>query len=134
MAQYRKRRIAHGPNKNEEKVRRAQEAGRQAGVLKERFPTVGRLALRFTITNPVSGESETEERAFNPGDPCELTLACPGRCGVGKFDVTEMVQTAVDAHQASADASAACPEVLFAGLPDTCGHKLDCHLDVTFLA
>ncbi|MBI2362779.1 MAG: hypothetical protein HYV15_05295, partial [Elusimicrobia bacterium] len=97
MAQYRKRRIVHGPNKNEEKVRRAQEAGRPADTLKVRFPQVARLSLRLTMTNPQSGQSEVVERSMGPGDACELTVACPGRCGVGKFDVGAMVQASIEA-------------------------------------
>lgn len=135
MAQFRKRRINAGPNKNEEKVRRAQEAanqGRASGRVRDRFPDVERLSFTFTSTNPQSGASETHTRALGPDDACALTVPCPGRCGRGVFDVSEKAAAAVAARQTAAEASAVCAEELFAGLPDTCGTKLVCLLEVTY--
>ena len=135
MAQYRKRRIAPGPNKNEEKVRRSQEAetrARSAGLLRDRFPTVDRLALDLTVTAPQDGSTEHLKRDIGAENGCEFTVPCPGRCGRGVFDVTEMVTAAVEARNPQAQAGAVCQEPFLPGLPDVCGVKLDCRLEVTF--
>ncbi|MBI3298273.1 MAG: hypothetical protein HYZ75_08925 [Elusimicrobia bacterium] len=134
MAQYRKRRIAHGPNKNEEKVRRGQEAETRSRStsLGERFPAVDRLILELTVTAPQDGSVERSTRDISADQGCELTLGCPGRCGRGVFDLAAMVTAAVEAKNPAATGAAVCQEPFLPGLPDVCGVKVDCRLTITF--
>lgn len=135
MAQFRKRRANAGPNKNEEKIRRGQEAesrARQAGVLRERFPGLSGLTLELTATHPQSGQSDRETRVIAADGACAFTVPCPGRCGRGTFDLTEMVTAAVEARRAEAQASAVCQEPFVPGLPDPCGYKLECRLEARY--
>lgn len=136
MAFYGKRRRAPGPSKNEQKVQRAEEEARRArsiGSIAQRFPEVQRLAVKLQFLSPQGQVLAEEVRELRPADPVNLSAPCPGRCGVGKFDLAAKIESVVTARQNLAEASGVCQEPLYAGSPDSCGCKLNCRIEVTYL-
>ncbi|HRY30089.1 MAG TPA: hypothetical protein P5079_08660, partial [Elusimicrobiota bacterium] len=114
----RKRRRTHtGPNKNEKKVLRGQEADRlvrTAGLMKDRFPSVQRLTVQLDFVTPQQHLLDRQTRVFNPTDVCDFSVSCPGRCGgQGAFDLEAKIKSVIDSRQARAEGSGTCAETLY---------------------
>ena len=133
---FKKRKGFTGPNKNQEKVMRAEEAERRvrsAGIMGPRFPLVKRLNLHLVFLNSQQHVLDEKRFSLGPLDSCDFKTSCPGRCGVGSFDVDTVIETAVEARQAATESSLKCLESLFAGSPEKCGCELKIKLDIGFV-
>mgnify|MGYP001590435103 CR=1 FL=1 len=135
MARYfRKRRKNQGPNKNEEKVQRAEDARNQerSGGMGTRFPAVKQLRIHLAFMSAQKHILEEKDFNLGPADACVVTAACPGRCGSGSFDFTEKLIQAVQARQAVSECGAKCPLPIYAGSAEACGCEVRCRMDVDY--
>lgn len=136
MAQFfKKRRGPQGPNKNEQKVRRGQEASdraRRNGVLSQNLPSVERLCVQLDFLGAQNQPIDQQSRVFGPTDVCDFSVSCPGRCGTGAFDLAAKIQAVVEARQTLSESSGLCKVPLFAGSPDACGLQLKCRIEVRY--
>lgn len=136
MAFYGKRRKPAGPSKNEQKLQRAEAEARRvrsAGSLADHFPQVERLIVSLQFLSPQGQVLSEEKRVFLPAEAYNISAPCPGRCGVGNFDLEAKVSNLVETRQPGAEASGVCQEPLYAGSPDVCGTKLQCKIEVVYL-
>ncbi|MEK7656404.1 MAG: hypothetical protein AAB412_01480 [Elusimicrobiota bacterium] len=136
MAQFfKKRRGPQGPNKNEQKVRRGQEAAdraRRNGALSQHHPSVERLSVQLNFLGAQNQPIDQQTRVFGPSDVCDFSVPCPGRCGTGAFDLAAKIQAVVETRQALSESSGLCKVPLFAGSPDACGLQLKCRIEVRY--
>ena len=133
---FKKRKGFTGPNKNEEKVMRGEAAERRArsvGIMGPRFPLVKRLEIHLIFLNAQQHVLEERKLSLGPLDSCDLKAPCPGRCGVGAFDVFAIVETAVEAKHSQLESSLKGAEALFAGSTEKCGCELKAHLEMTYV-
>ena len=128
---YRKKKRNPGPSKNEEKVERARQAKSQV-AFGARYSQARSLTVVLTFSGPQGQSFGQETRTFSPQDPCDFAVPCPGRCGVGSFDLEGKIDAVIAAQEQQSQASGVCQEVLFAGSADTCGCKLDCAITVAY--
>ncbi|HVC08694.1 MAG TPA: hypothetical protein VNH15_01995 [Elusimicrobiota bacterium] len=120
---FKKRKIHHGPNKNEQKVIRSEQAKRaerMAGVLSGKFPTVKHLNLHLTFVDHDHLIDE-QDLSIEPNQTPSLAVPCPGRCGRGSLDMTEKLSAMFEARTESAEDRLACALPLYAGSGQTCG-------------
>lgn len=136
MARYFKKRRPVGPSKNEEKIQRSREAEareRSAGRLSDIFPLVERLSVRLELLSPQNAPlAEVETRSFGPGDKCDFSVPCPGRCGQGSFNLAAKLQAVVESREGTSQSSGTCQEPLYVGSPDVCGVKLSCQIQIQY--
>ena len=136
MAYYKKRRAHQGPNKNEEKVLRAQQAesqARRAGVLGAKFPFVKSLKMTMTFLDARQNPLDEKSVSLQPNSVAIFSASCPGRCGKGNFDLTAALDQAVTARQPNAEFSLKCPEPLYAGASEACAVELRVRLELDYL-
>jgi len=134
---YKKRKRNVGPNKNEEKVSRSKQSEGLGGLtnsLGARYPSVARLTVRLQFLSPQQHLLGEETRVFNPQDGCDFSAPCPGRCGVGDFDLAAKISSIVSSGQAVSESNGVCQERLFAGSSDICDCRLQCHMEVAYQA
>ena len=134
----RRRRGPAGPNKNEQKVLRRASAERDArttGALKDRFPTVGSVALQFTFITPQQEVYETGSRKIAPTDVVDFFAPCPGRCGGerGSFDLAEELKTAIDSGKERVEGRLICQETMNIGTVGTCDFRLEWKAAIAYL-
>jgi hypothetical protein len=133
---FKKRRVNQGPNKNEEKVRRAEAAAnkdRGAQLLGQRFPNVSKLTLRIRFHAHGQDIRPPETLVLEPNAPLRTRIPCPGKCAEnGSFELGPTIETAVAGQKARAEGNAACQETLYAGLPETCGCQLNCVIELAY--
>lgn len=131
-----RRRPRAGPNKNEEKVLRRKELeGREraAGTLQERYPSVERLSIQLVFLSPQHQTLEQDTRVFGQSDPCDFQVSCPGRCGVGSFNLEAKINKVVTDRQTTSESSGKCQEPLYGGSSDLCGCELRCKMEIDYL-
>lgn len=129
---YRKKKRHAGPSKNEEKVERARQAKNLLGsgnTLGARYPQARSLTVTLTFSGPQGQPFGQETRTFSPQDPCDFAVPCPGRCGVGSFDLAGKIDAVLAAQEPQSRASGVCQEPFMA---ETCGCKLDCAIAVVY--
>lgn len=135
MAGYFKRRHKPGPSKNELKVQRGHEAADRArgvGALKELYPSVQRLSIRLEFISREGLAFDQQTRDFGPASTCDFSVPCPGRCGVGSFDLAAKVASVVETKQAVSESTGTCQEPLFAGATEVCGFQLRCKIEIAY--
>ena len=126
MARFGRRRKI-GPSKNEKKIRRRGEAGQvSSALLRHVFPTLSRLSVKLVFTDARGAVVKEESLDFSPGDPCDLAIACPGVCGVGKYNLTERIERAVTEQETALEASAPCGSPRYGTVNEPCGTSLKC--------
>ncbi len=128
-----KRRPAPGPSKNEEKVMRERMA-RSVGSLRERYPSVQRLTVELQFFTPQQHLLDSQTRAFSPADQCDFTVACPGRCGRGSFDLAAKIKSVIEGGETHSESKGVCMETLFDGSKDPCSIELRCRIKTVFAA
>src|SRR5262249_40368522 len=95
-----KRRGPSGPNKNEQKVARAESAeGEGKRIMGQRLHMIKKLKLAIKFLDVRGNMLDEAVRAFTPLDAAKLAADCPGRCGRGKFDFNPVVAGVVEARQ-----------------------------------
>jgi hypothetical protein len=134
---FKKRRRGNaGPNKNEKKVRRAQDAtrlGDSLGLIQDAFPQVQSLTLQLEFITPENQLMDEETRTLAPTDPCDFSAPCPGRCGGSTpFDFSGKVKAMVNNRQTEGEANGTCQQPLYAGSPDVCGMRLKCSIEASY--
>lgn len=135
--QYRKKKRVTGPSKNEEKIERNRQADFLAGrsnSLSARFPDVTSLRVTLAFFGPQGQSYGEEKRTFNPNDPCVFSVPCPGRCGVGAFDLAGKLADVLAAHEPTSKATGICQEPLYAGAAARCECRLECSIDASYRA
>jgi hypothetical protein len=138
MAQFfkpKRRRTAAGPNKNQKKVLRSQEAdnmARTVGVMGQRFPSVQKLTIHLDFLTPQQHLLDQQTRVVTPQDVCDFSVPCPGRCGHGSFDLAGKVRSVIESHQSRTESSGTCMEPLYLGSKDVCGSSLRCRMEVSY--
>jgi len=131
-----RRKAAPGPNKNEQKVLRRRELenrDRVAGTLGNRFPSVERLSIELVFLSPQQQTLDRQSRSFEAADVCDFGVSCPGRCGVGSFNLEAKVEKVVTAGEASSESSGKCQEPMYGGSGEVCSCELRCKMSVTYL-
>jgi hypothetical protein len=130
MAFYRKKRRKAGPSKNDEKVRRAQNAEdheRAAGTLSTRFPSLRSLQVKVSIATPQGVVLEESEETYGPNDPFFLEADCPGSCGSGSYDFAVLIGQSLENLQERGAAQIICAEPSYSGAPGAvCGCIAKC--------
>lgn len=135
MAGYFKRRARAGPSKNDKKVRRGQDAAnrsRLAGVLSQRYSSLERLSVELQFLSPQKQVLDRKTLVFGPSDVCDFSVPCPGRCGVGSFDLAAKIKAVIEAREAISESSGTCQQPLYAGSPNVCGLELKCRIEARF--
>jgi hypothetical protein len=128
-----RRRTNTGPNKNESKVLRRERIERDKGTavtLGDLFPSIRRLSLDIRFMTPQNQPFEEFKRTMEAGDPCDLILNCPGRCDVGRFDLSERVGAMVQTRRERSDEKLICPQPIYAGPAGSCDFRLECRVDL----
>lgn len=131
---FRKKKRKPGPSKNELKVMRGkQEAagGRSLGSL---LPQVRSLTVSLQFLSPQGHLLDESSETLKKEDEVEFVVDCPGRCGAGTFDFSQMIERAATEHQSQLEVSAVCAQPLFAGSVEKCGCTLRCRLGLDFVA
>src|SRR5262249_51040174 len=90
---YRKRRVAHGPSKNELRAARNERA--EAKTLREQFPQIDRLHLDFRLEGPTGTPLDNVSKEIPLDEPLNLEILCPSTCGNGRFDLITMLENSV---------------------------------------
>ena len=132
---FKKRRGRSGPNKNEKKVRRAHEAAnadRAAGLVGVRYPGIERLSVQLVFLDSRQNVLAQETRTFDSRDACNFSVNCPGRCGVGSFDLAAKIDLVVAAKETLSESSGKCQKPLYLGSPEACGCELKCKLEISY--
>lgn len=134
---YRKRRFKKpGLNKNQMKVQRGlreEQRHTAAGQIGARYPEVTRLRLEIEFLDRGSTHSlGGETRELSPEDSSLLEVPCPGGCGGGKFNLTEVVKNAVEALQEHREGRGACQTPSYADPRALCGTELRYRLHVSY--
>ncbi len=131
MARYGRRRKP-GPSKNEKKVQRRGEADQTSGApLGRVFPALSRLSIRLVLTDARGAAVKEESLDFGPGDVCNLAFACPGVCGVGKFNLTARIERAVTEGETRFEASAPCGSPRYGTVNEPCGSTIKCTVELS---
>ncbi len=133
---FKKRKVAHGPNKNEQKVmrgRRAEDEARQAGAMGARFPFLKALRIHLEFLDANGQVIDEKKIALRPTDAAIFSVGCPGRCGQGTFDFSGKVIEAVDRRLPASQCGAKCAEPIYAGAAETCGVQIKCRMELEFL-
>ena len=134
-AQYRKKRRNAGPSKNEEKIERNRQAEtmlRSSNSLGARYPEVRSLTVKLAFFGAQGQSFGEETRSFAPPDPCNFAVSCPGRCGVGSFDLAAKISAIVLACETISKSSGICQEKLYAGAVEMCQCRLECTIEVSY--
>ena len=134
MAFYRKKRRKVGPSKNDQKVRRAQNAEdqeRAAGTLSTRFPSLRSLRVKVSIATPQGVVLEESEETYSPNDPFFLEADCPGSCGSGSYDFAVLIGQSLENLQERGAAQIVCAEPSYSG---AAGAVCGCIAKCEFLA
>jgi hypothetical protein len=132
---YRKKRRKVGPNKNQEKVQRGREAEAEAhaaGTLSSRFPGVRGLKVRLTVTSPQGVVLDESDDQIGPNDPFLIGVDCPGRCGSGSFDFSELVGQSLSRLEERGEAQLTCAEPLYGGGPEACSSVAKVEFEAEF--
>lgn len=132
---YRKKRRVVGPSKNEERVersRREEALTRSSNSLGARFPDVRSLVVKLSFFGAQGQSFGDETRKFGPEDPCLFAVPCPGRCGVGSFDLAAKIAAVLTNHEPASQGSGVCQEPLAAGSAAKCECRLDCAIEVVY--
>lgn len=119
-----RRRGPSGPNKNEKKVlRRRPEAS-----LRDLCPGATRLEIVFHFESPQGDPYEDIARDFSPGDPCDFSAPCPGRCGNGRFDLTDAARGLFQSGGDRAEERLVCREASHNDPATPCDFRLTCEI------
>jgi hypothetical protein len=135
---YKKRRRTgpSGPNKNELKVIRRNEADHRESArrpLGEAFHGVQKISLHMEFLTPQSQILDEQTRAFTANDFPNFLVECMGRCsGDGLFDLTPKIETAVAAREHRLQTSDICGHRIYPGSPDICGFRLQSKIDIAY--
>ena len=124
---YKKRRVAHGPSKNELRAARGENDARakaRATILGDRFPLVDRIDLDLNLEAVSGATLEHTRRSLAPTDNLLLDIPCPGGCGGGQFLLTEAVERMIDQQQESREGLAICQAASYNDPRNACGTKL----------
>lgn len=136
MAGYFKKRRIAGPSKNEQKLTRQRDAAaavHNAARLGVAYPTVKRVNIHLVFLSPQQHTLDEKRLSLGPNDAIVLTADCPGRCGSAKFDLSAKLESVVASRVPAAEASAKCPEPLYADSPDACGVEIRCKVEIEYL-
>lgn len=130
--QYRKRRPQRTLNKNQQKVFRGQEAGRERPPLSASYPNVERLMVDLVFTNPQGDVLAERRNEWGPSDPVDFAAPCPGRCGDGRMDLEGKIQETVRRLSADAEGRGKCNRPIYAGAAEVCGCELRARIRVSY--
>jgi hypothetical protein len=131
---YRKRRPNAGPNKNELKISRGEAVIRdreRAGTLRQRFPDVQKLDLKYRMLTPEDAVLEDSRKTWGLDDPLQLDIPCQGGCGNGVFLVTEAAIALLSSPRDHHEGLAVCQGTSYKDARLPCGTRLFYKLDVT---
>lgn len=129
-----KRRAKPGPSKNELKVMRGRQEEMGGRSLGQILPSVRSLTVTLTFATPQGHLLDESTETLKKDDEVEFVVDCPGRCGAGKFDFSQMIERAATERQSQLEVTAVCSQPLFAGSADACGTSLKCRLGLDFIA
>jgi hypothetical protein len=132
---YRKRRPAQGPNKNELKASRLESQEQQqvrAGNLRERFPTVRRLKLDLRMETTSGATLEQVTREIKLDEPFLLNVTCQGGCGNGEFLLTDAIVSVLEAAMENKQGMGICQAASYQDPKVPCGTKLYYKVDVEY--
>lgn len=124
---YRKRRIVHGPSKNELRAARGEKADMlrsRAGGLRQRFPNAEGLELDIRLELATGGILDQSRRIMGPDEPLLLDVACPGGCGGGLFLLTDMAESLLQSRAETREGMAICQATSYRDPKMMCGTKL----------
>lgn len=123
MQGFPKRRRKPGPSKNEEKVRRQDEAERRASIpLAAAFPRLERLTGELSFVLPPGSVLETKTIDAGREENLNLSFDCPGRCGRGRFHLGPKVAAAIAQNREVLQIADACTERSMG--TDACGCEM----------
>lgn len=132
---YRKKRPAQGPNKNQLKSSRNEKQEQQkakAGTLSERFPMVKRLQVDIRVEAVSGAVLEQNSRQIEPRAPLLLDVTCPGGCADGLFPLTDMVESVLQNNQETREGMGICQAGSFQDPSLPCNTKLYYRLQVNY--
>ena len=124
---YKKRRVAHGPSKNELRAARNEQLALEktrAGTLRQRFPQVGLLHLDLRLETPTGAVLDQVRRDVGLDEPLLLNVGCPSACAGGHFLLTEAVENLIAASTETREGMALCQAASYADPQYPCGTKL----------
>ncbi len=132
--QYKKRRVAHGPSKNELRAARNAQADQQRTRLvtfRQRFPQLSHLQLDYRFESAAGLPMEEVSRTVELDQPLHLEIMCPSTCN-GSFQLTPILENTIQALKEAHDGMGICqvPSYMDPRIP--CGYKLYYHLSIRY--
>jgi hypothetical protein len=123
---YRKRRTAHGPSKNELRAARHKTdlARAQTGTLRQKFPNISRLHLDLRMEGATGNPLGNDSKEMDLDEPLELLFPCPSTCGNGEFNLMEIVEESVRLSKASHEGLGICQTPSYMDPRTVCGTKI----------
>src|SRR5688500_13175931 len=94
-----KRRAKPGPSKNELKVMRGRQDAAGGASLGQMLPSVRSLTVSLQFLTPQGHLLDESSETLKKDDEVEFVVDCPGRCGAGKFDFSQMIERAATERQ-----------------------------------
>lgn len=111
MQGFPKKRRKPGPSKNEEKIRRNEDADRRGAIpLGVAYPRLESVTGELTFSLAVGGVLDIKRIDANRNQNLNLSFDCPGRCGSGKFHVGPKLTQAVAQNRERLDVAEKCLE------------------------
>ena len=124
---YKKRRVPHGPSKNELRSARNEKSELQktrATTLSQRFPQVSRLELDLRLESPTGTLLDHVLSTVDAEEPLKLDVACPSTCSSGRFSLMETVETVVNSSGQTHEGMSLCIASSYADSRIPCSTKL----------
>lgn len=132
---YKKRRIIHGPSKNELRVARNERedaARNRAGTLRQAFPNIISIQLDYSLKSPAGMPLDEGSRKLDLDEPLILEIACPSTCGNGKFSIADKLEAAVSSGQEVVEGEENCDAVSYMDPQAECGTALHYEFSIEY--
>jgi hypothetical protein len=132
---YRKQRSKQGPNKNQLKVFRNDQAEQEkasAGTLRARFPDVQQLVLDLRMETPTGAILQEVQRKIGPDETLLLDVSCEGGCSNGLFLLRQAVEGVLQEHRESHQGMGICQAISYQDAKLPCNTKLYYRIAVTY--
>jgi hypothetical protein len=124
---YRRRRVRHGPSKNELRAKRNEKAVAEEariGALRQRFPTLSRILLDLRMEGATGIPMGQDSKIVGLDEPFNALFPCPSSCGNGQFDLMIALDSALTMEKDSQEGMEICQAASYMDPRTLCGTKL----------
>lgn len=130
---FRKRRAANGPSKNELRAARHKaDQSRSGQSWREQFPSVNELHLDIRMETPTGMPLGQESRDIALDQPIALLVNCPTTCAQGQFDLSVAFKEVIRLRKTTHEGMGICQAGSYMDPRQPCGTKLFYRLAVVY--